>query len=127
MDEWDTHSANPYVSEYIEPFSGRDPDWAYNGMDVCHETFALILWKLQEDYHMDYKTAFLAAGEWRRLSNGRLHLMFGDDGHELDLLRSSLLDTHPEVLEMEKALPHRNILGPRPSDNLDFMEGSGYE
>lgn len=37
-----------------------------------------MIWKLQEEYHMDYKTAFFMAGEWRVLSPRRIHLMFGE-------------------------------------------------
>ena len=71
-DNWDTHIVNPYVSEYIRPFRNREADEEYTYEDLCFETFSLILWKLQEDYHLDYETAFrLADFSWRLVSSGR--------------------------------------------------------
>lgn len=76
-DNWDTHSLKPYITEYLKPFRERKPEEEYTYDDVRLETFALIVWKLQEDYHLDYMTAFLTANPWRNLSLKRLSLMFG--------------------------------------------------
>ena len=53
-----------------------------------------MIWKLQEEYHMDYKTAFFMAGEWRVLSPRRIHLMFGEmDDEEF---KKDVWETRPE-------------------------------
>ena len=106
-DNWDTHSLQPYVSEFIKPFKERDPEWKYCLLDVFQETFALLLWKLQEEYHLDYQTAFLLAGRWRVLAPIRIYRMFGI--RYPDELRLQLWEMHPEVEEIEKVLPKRNI------------------
>lgn len=107
IDNWDTHSLQPYFSEFIKPFRERDPEWVYSHADICQETFALILWKLQEEYHLDYQTAFLLAGEWRVLSRKRIKRMFGIEND--DEVRDQLWDTHPELRKIEKELPKRNL------------------
>ncbi len=120
---WDTCAANPYVSEYIRPFKNRKPDESYTWRDVCNETFALTLWKLQEEYQLDYKTAFLLSSQWRCLNYKRLTLLFGKDGYELDESRPKLFELHPEAIELEKQLPKRNLPRLRPSQDIDWLEG----
>lgn len=121
-DNWDTHSLQPYISEFIKPFRERDPKWEYSNTDVCQETFALILWKLQEEYHLDYQTAFLLAGEWRDISQKRIERMFGLTNNEE--VKNHLWDTHPELKKIEKELPKRNLLPIRPysQEGLAWME-----
>lgn len=71
-----------------------------------------MIWKLQEEYHMDYKTAFFMAGEWRVLSPRRIHLMFGEmDDEEF---KKDVWETRPECQEVEKELPKRNLPRIRP-------------
>ncbi len=121
IDNWDTHSLQPYVSEFIKPFSERDPGWEYSLTDIFQETFALILWKLQEEYHLDYQTAFLLAGEWRVIGRKRIKRMFGIDND--DELRGELWKTHPELDIIEKELPKRNLPRIRPmSQDMSWDE-----
>ena len=121
IDNWDTHSLQPYVSEFIKPFSERDPGWEYSLTDIFQETFALILWKLQEEYHLDYQTAFLLAGEWRVIGRKRIKRMFGIDND--DELRGELWKTHTELEIIEKSLPKRNLPRIRPmSQDMSWDE-----
>ena len=121
IDNWDTHSLQPYVSEFIKPFSERDPGWEYSLTDIFQETFALILWKLQEEYHLDYQTAFLLAGEWRVIGRKRIKRMFGIDND--DEVRGELWKTHPELEIIEKSLPKRNLPRIRPmSQDMSWDE-----
>ncbi len=34
IDNWDTHSIHPYVSEFIRPLKGRKPGWEYSLPDI---------------------------------------------------------------------------------------------
>ena len=121
QDNWDTNAANPYVSEYILPINNRESGKEYTYWDVCQETFALMLWKLQEEYHLDYETAFLLGGNWRILETNRLTILFGKDGEIIDRSLPDLRKAHPEVREIEKVLPKRNLPRIRPIDNY-WME-----
>ena len=76
---------------------------------------------------MDYETAFLLAGHWRVLSPGRLTHMFGKDGIELSDNQPALRRSHPEMRDTENKLPKRNIIVPRASQDIDWMEGSIYD
>ena len=128
IDNWDTHALNPYVSEYVIPFRERKSGKEYTYEDVCQETFALVLWKLQEEYHMDFRTAYLLSNQWRVISNGRLRRMFGKEAIDDWELNGGYWDDHPEVLEMEKDLPKRNVGIIRPiSQDLTWGEWSIYD
>lgn len=127
FENWDTHSINPYYSEYLKPFKGRTPGWEYCLEDVCIETFALKLWKFQEDYGLDYETAFMLSCYWRVLSPKRLTLMFGKDGYEMDESLYELKESHPETDVVENVLPKRNLPRMHPFPDADWMEGSPFD
>lgn len=127
-DNWDTHALNPYVSEYIIPFRERKAGREYTYEDICQETFALVLWKLQEEYHMDFRTAYLLSGQWRVISHGRLRQMFGKEAIEEWERNGEYWYDHPEVFEMEKSLPKRNIPVVRPfGQGSEWEEGDPYD
>ena len=129
--DWDTHSINPYVSEYIRPLGSRESGREYTYEDLVLETFALLLWKFQEDYHIDYMSAFIMAEEYRVLSDPRLRLMFGDAGPEAEHSRGDLFRRHPEARssDVKKELPARNVRRVAvPLDNgMQWWEGSPSE
>ena len=123
-DEWDTHAANPYVSEYVKPFNNRKQGEEYTYDDLCYETFALIMWKLQEEHHLDYESAFLLATKWRRLSEKRLSKLLGKDISELYDREEELW--HGRLFKiMEKGLPQRNLPEWTPLD-FDWKEDDPY-
>lgn len=126
-DNWDTCATNPYVSEYIKPLNEKCSNNQYDWHSVCQETFALILWKLQETYHLDYETSFRLAGDWRHISPGRIGKMFNKNGWDLDDQMPALKEAHPELAEIEKQLPKRNLFRIRPCDEMSSMEGSVYD
>ena len=124
QDNWNTHASEPYVSEYILPLGNRKPDEEYTYDDLCLETFSLMLWKYQEEYHLDYESAFILAGRWRLISDKRLSRLFGKDVSYLNDRQEMLWSTHG-FDEMEKELPKRNLPRMTPLD-YDWQEDDAY-
>ena len=53
--------------------------------------------------------------------------MFGKDGDELDGNMQELIEAHPELYEIEKKLPKRNLPLIRPNNGTVCCEGSLFD